>query len=77
MDNRFLPIGTVVKLINSDDKVIIIGYLMKNKRGYTYDYCGCKYPIGITDKHNNFYFNIPDIIEVIKLGLVDKETKIF
>ena len=50
MNNQFLPIGTVVKLINDNNKIVIIGYLMKNKQGYTYDYCGCRYPIGVTDK---------------------------
>lgn len=75
MNNQFLPIGTVVKLINDNNKIVIIGYLMKNKQGYTYDYCGCIYPIGVTDKRYNYYFNKSDIVEVKKLGLVDKETK--
>lgn len=74
MNNQFLPIGTVVKLINEDSKIVIIGYLMKNKQGYTYDYCGCKYPMGVIDNYYNYYFNKSDIIEIIKLGLVDKET---
>lgn len=75
MNNQFLPIGTVVRLVNDNNKVVIIGYLMKNKQGYTYDYCGCKYPEGVTDNYHNYYFNKSDIIEVKKLGLVDKETK--
>ena len=42
MKKLVLPIGSVVELIESDTKVVIIGYLMKNvSTNYVYDYCGC------------------------------------
>ena len=74
MTNQFLPIGTIVKLLNLKKKIMVTGFLMKNEN-QVYDYCGCIYPEGINDEYKRFHFNKNDIIEVVKLGLVDKETQ--
>lgn len=69
-----LPIGTIVKLIESDSKVMIMGYSMKSKQGgYLYDYCGCEYPYGILNKENIVYFDKKDVRSILKLGYRDDE----
>ena len=71
-----LPIGTIVKLLESDKNVMITGYLQQNKATkYTYDYCGCEYPMGITGKDGNLYFDKADITAIVKMGYMDEETK--
>ncbi|MBQ9072548.1 MAG: DUF4176 domain-containing protein [Bacilli bacterium] len=74
LNKIILPIGTIIKLIESDSKVMITGYLMKNKNtGYIYDYCGCEYPIGVKNKESNLYFDKRDISKIIKIGYINQE----
>ena len=70
------PIGTIIKLKDYDKKVMIVGYLMRGQDGLVYDYCGCEYPEGISNKNEYLYFDRVNIAQIEKLGYIDDETKI-
>lgn len=73
ISKKFLPIGTIVLLEESEEKVLIAGYLIGNQN-YTYDYCGYRYPIGRTNKNSTLYFDKRDIIKVVSVGYIDDEV---
>ena len=78
MKRVILPIGTIVELIECDLKIMIVGHLMKEKNSsYTYDYCGCIYPIGFVERRKVLYFNKSDIRRILKFGYVDKSVSKF
>lgn len=64
MKEKYLPIGTVCTIKNSNDKTIIIGYNVNNN-----DYKGTEYPDGI----GATYFNHTDIEEIVFNGFKDSE----
>lgn len=72
---NIFPIGTIVKLNNYVQKVMLLGYLVKTKSGKIYDYCGCNYPVGILNKTDYVYFDKKDITQIIKVGYMDNEAK--
>lgn len=47
---------------------------MKSKENIIYNYCGCLYPYGVTNKENLLYFNKIDINEIVKIMIIDEET---
>lgn len=81
MENKYLPIGSVVKISDSQKKLMITGYLPiktnENEERKIWDYCGCLYPEGIITTSTNYVFNQDKIEEVCFLGLEDDEQKKF
>lgn len=81
MENKYLPIGSVVKISDSQKKLMITGYLPietnENEERKIWDYCGCLYPEGIIITSTNYVFNQDKIEEVCFLGLEDDEQKKF
>lgn len=79
MNEKFLPIGTVVLLKDGEKKIMITSYLVfpsEVKDGMVmYDYGGCIFPEGILDSKYFIGFNHVDIEKVIHLGLIDEEQK--
>ena len=73
MKKSFFPIGTIVKLYGFDKKVMIIGFCQKTQEKI-YDYCGVTYPFGFEQKKNILYFNISDIVQMVRVGLLDIES---
>lgn len=73
MPSKYLPLGSIVKLKNSDKKLMIIGYysLEYNNSVKIYDYEGCSYPEGMLLKNNSYSFNHSDIASVVFLGYLD------
>lgn len=75
MNNYLLPIGTIVKLKNSTESLMIIGrfpIIKKNNITGYYDYNACLYPDGFYG--NNLYmFNHKDIEEIIYYGYFSLE----
>lgn len=64
---KYLPLGTVVSIINNDFFYMIIGY--KQKFGdKTYDYIVVKYPIGFVDFNTLAFFNHENIETILYLG---------
>ena len=72
---KYLPIGTLVKIDTLEMKVMIIGYASVDKKNMNkiYDYCGCIYPEGVITSERNILFNHSDIKEILELGYSDEE----
>lgn len=71
---NYLPIGTVVTLVNGTKKIMIFGR-RQFQAGHTmeWDYVACLYPEGnITDEYNIF-FNHGEIDTVYFNGYEDEE----
>lgn len=79
MENKILPLGTVVFLEEGTKKVMVIGrgIIYKDQETdadvYT-DYMGCLYPMGI-DPKQTIFFNRENIDKVIFIGLCDEEEE--
>lgn len=88
MDNikeKYLPIGTVVKLKDNDHRVMITGYCMASKDELKsdkkdsviiWDYSACLFPEGVTSVKKNIVFNHGAIVEVYHYGLMNNETEL-
>ena len=72
MNERYLPIGSVVELKNGK-KVMVIGYYSVEYDNdiVVYDYSGCAYPEGIMIKSSYCSFNHNDIKKVDFVGYVE------
>ena len=81
MEERFLPIGSVVKLKEGKKRLMITGFLpieqKENGEKNVWDYSGCLYPEGIIVSSTNYLFNHSQIEEVHFIGLVDEEEEQF
>ncbi len=77
--NKYLPLGTVVKLKNGTKSVMITGFCMyDNDNNHTlYDYCGCLYPEGMLSNKEAHLFNHDDINDIVFLGYSSEEDKKF
>ncbi|MDE6284206.1 MAG: DUF4176 domain-containing protein [Bacilli bacterium] len=76
---KYLPIGSVVKLINGNVKLMIAGYVSIDvqKKDKVYDYCGFVYPEGRVSSSQTLLFDHENIAQVISVGYVDDEQKAF
>ncbi|MBQ9935576.1 MAG: DUF4176 domain-containing protein [Lachnospiraceae bacterium] len=66
----YLPIGTVVKLKNEKEKVMVVSRVASlsiKERNFYFDYVGCLYPSGVIGKRT-INFNAEDIEEVLFEG---------
>lgn len=79
MNEKFLPIGTVVLLKGATKKVMITSYLIfakgQDEKKKMYDYGGCPYPEGIVESNYAVGFDHDKIEKVIHLGYSDEEEK--
>ena len=74
-----LPIGSIVKLKDVEQRVMIIGVLQRGRAvpDKTFDYAAVPYPEGLHDMRLNIGFNNSNIEEVVFRGFEDKERKAF
>ncbi len=79
MEEKYLPLGTIVKLKKGTKKLMITGFCMydNHERSKMYDYCGCLYPEGMLSNREANLFNHSDILEVVHMGVSDEEEKKF
>lgn len=71
IERKFLPIGTVVKIIGSEKKVMICGRQQRySESEKIYDFIGCEYPLGL-DGENVILFNVDQILMIYFLGYQD------
>lgn len=78
IEEKYLPIGSVVKLLNVNKKIMITGFLSSdiNDNSKSYDYTGCIYPEGILDSKKLILFNHDQIENIIYIGYKsDEESK--
>lgn len=73
---KFFPIGSVVTLLPSTKKVMIMGRYQTNG-DRAYHYCGCLYPEGYLKPDKFILFNNSDIKTVHFLGLQNEEEFLF
>jgi hypothetical protein len=73
MDDKLLPVGTIVTIKSDKGKYIISGKNLKIDDSF-YDYSLLKYPKGYNDKSKFIYLNDEDLDEVIYLGNINYRT---
>jgi len=75
---KYLPVGTVVKLINGTKKAMITGFASTGDTdNKVYDYNGCLYPEGFLSSNQVCLFNHNQIETIYFLGYVDEDEKCF
>ena len=74
---KYLPIGTVLKLKEAEKSIMIIGYCPITNEGKNFDYAACMYPEGVLSPKETLLFNHDEICEVIYKGLESEEYKNF
>ena len=70
MLNKYLPLGSVVKLKNDNHKYMIIGFMIKTNE-QIYDYLCCLYPIGVIESNKSLLFNHDQIERILSVGFLD------
>lgn len=78
MNNKILPIGSIIKMHDNDLYFMIYGYVDKNKKieNDIYDYICCIYPTGIDGK-NSILVKKEKIEKVIFIGYQDSKFSEF
>lgn len=79
MEERFLPVGSVVMLKGGKKRVMVIGFcaMAQEKEGKIFDYSGCIYPEGLMASNQTCMFDHSQIEKVYFKGLVDEEETEF
>lgn len=74
-----LPIGTVVKLKEETNSLMIIGYFAvgQNRPDYVWDYTGVVFPGGCLDTTQTYQFDKEQIEEIQYIGYEDEEQHRF
>ncbi|EEM85190.1 DUF4176 domain-containing protein [Bacillus thuringiensis] len=70
---KLLPIGTVVKLEDMEQSVMIIGRMAISEDKREFDYVGVLYPIGFIGNENVLCFNYDKIKEEMHKGYMTDE----
>ena len=72
MKDKYLPIGSIVTINNTNKNVMIVGYYAIKYQNVVkmYDYVGISYPEG-TLLDGNFAFNHTDIANILYEGYKD------
>jgi len=71
-----LPLGSIVTLKNSNDKLMIYGWNQNiQNENKMYDYIACDYPIGAIDKYGLHLFDQNEIEAVYYVGYMDEDGK--
>lgn len=75
---KYLPIGSVVLLKNSQKRIMIVGVKQKQAGSdKIWDYSACLYPEGILDPEKLFLFDNEQIDRLYFIGLQDGEGLAF
>jgi len=69
--NYLLPLGSIVKITNRPNKIMIIGYTV-TENDKVYEYKACEYPGGFHGENINF--NSEDIKDICFIGGQDQQT---
>ncbi|MEE8815579.1 MAG: DUF4176 domain-containing protein [Lachnospiraceae bacterium] len=77
--SEYLPIGSVVELQDSENRVMVIGYLslprsMQENGTTVFDYCGVPFPQGYIADDAILSFNADQIVDVLAYGYRDIEV---
>ena len=78
MEEKFLPIGTVVILKGATKKIMITGFMpLNNEDKKAYDYLGCPFPEGYVTSNEYLLFNHEQIETIFHKGFVNEESNKF
>lgn len=79
IQEKYLPIGTVVMLKGGEKRVMITGFCIvtEEDKNKMYDYLGCIYPEGALDPKQGLMFNHDQIDKIYHMGLIDAEEQEF
>lgn len=79
IQEKYLPIGTVVMLKGGEKRVMITGFCIvtEEDKNKMYDYLGCIYPEGALDPKQGLMFNHDQIDKIYHMGLIDDEEQEF
>ncbi|MDR1638057.1 MAG: DUF4176 domain-containing protein [Clostridiales bacterium] len=76
MEEKLLPLGSVVLLKGGKKKLMVFGRLqISNEDQQLWDYIACLFPEGNLGPEYCFLFNHVDIAEVIYPGYTDEEDR--
>lgn len=70
---NLLPIGSIVKLRDNDNRMMIIGFHPENDKGEKRDYVAVVYPMGMMGIESMLFFNNSDIEEVVFQGYLNRQ----
>lgn len=71
----YLPLGSIVTLVDSSNKIMISGYASKDSDGSVWDYCGILYPDGYTDASKLYRFNRSQVSSIVSDGYTNDDMK--
>ncbi len=74
---QLLPIGSVVRLEEGTELIMIVGILQQDDEGNRYDYIAVLFPEGYVDEETFFLFNHQDIAEVEFVGCVNSRVQVY
>lgn len=77
IEEKYLPIGTVVQLKGGTKRAMIIGYCPVIETGESFDYSACVFPEGVMSSRDGLLFNHGEIEKISHMGLSDEEEKMF
>ena len=68
---KYMPIGSVVRVDNSDQLCMIIGFQYIDNNNNEYDYLASYYPYGIDKQHSLVFFNHSQILSTYHIGYIN------
>ena len=76
MEEKYLPIGTVLLLKGGTKKVMINGYcaVTEDNQNKIYDYRGCPFPEGVLESNGVALFDHSQIKEIVHMGFRNDES---
>lgn len=76
MEEKYLPIGTVVLLKGGTKKVMINGFcaVTEAKKDKIFDYRGCPFPEGVLQSSGVALFDHDQISEIVHMGYKNDES---
>lgn len=81
IEEKYLPIGTVVMLKGGAKRVMISGFCaieeQNTEKNKMWDYSGCLYPEGFLSSNQTCLFDHEQIEKVYHYGLIDEEEEKF
>ena len=76
---EWLPLGTIVSVDDSNQKIMIIGRNQRdsNNPDISYEYSAVLYPQGLIDPKENLLLNLNQVKQIYYLGYSDDNNKQF
>lgn len=79
MEEKYLPMGSVVRLKGATKRIMIVGYLAvrHEQPDIVYTYSGISYPEGFMSNDQIILFNHDQIEEISFKGFVSEEQQVY